>query len=292
MKILLTIITLLNVNYIIGCNCPAKPHLDIKDWNDTEVIFTGELTKIVKTATVKKLTFFVKKLHKGDLKNQKVNFIIPSKNHNQIFDYENEMFLGQQWILFAKTYDYNGVQKIKLKESSDQFCMRSRPLIKNDDDPYINFINKFNSTPNIENQTYYIDFKPIATGTIKNKLPEGNWKYYLSNNIENNYWEGFYKKGKQINTWVRKAINFKNEKVVIEKISYDKGVKKEHIKYNYINEIKVHIIYEKDKMYKFKYSNNQLILKMTYSVKTDSTSIEQYKNGNLSSLKTKKGRFF
>ena len=293
MKFLLVLLSLFFFKINFACNCQVKPELDIKDWNDTEAIFTGELINIEKTATIKKLTFLVKNKYKGDFKKQKINFNIPTKNHSQIFDYENEMFLGQQWILFAKTYNYNDDQKFKLLETSDRFCMRSRPFILNGSDPYINFINELNHRSNLKNQTYFNKHNtPIATGSIKNKLAEGYWKYYLSTSMKNNYWEGYYKKGKRVKNWYRKAINFKNDLVVIEQIIYDDGLKKEHIKYNYINEKKSHIIYENDKRFKFKYSNNQLILKMTYYKKNNSTIIEYFKNGKITSSKTKQGRFF
>ncbi len=275
-----------------ACKCEPKAKIDIRDINDSDVIFIGILSKVDSTtAQSTHLAFSISKMLKGNIDTTSVSYDIKGdKNHAGIFHNIDTVFAGQKWIIFSTSTQVNGETVHQLKKAnSSNHCILSRPIIKND--PYLRYIKEVVKKRNHPNQKYYIGNDIFAEGSISNNSPVGVWKYYLGID-SNNYWEGTYIEGKREGLWQKKSINYLNEKVVISKEIYQSGILKERIEYNYIGEKRIHETFGEKLNRKTKYNKGAVFSEMVYHKDSDTTTIEYFKYGKSVNVIKREGKTF
>lgn len=242
MKYFLSAMCVIFFQFAFACDCVEKEGLDIKDWNDTDLIYKAKLTEIKKKGNEQYLTFSVSKVYKGKTNEKSIQYKVEVDNNHNIFHHVDTMFKGQKWLIFSSSYEKNGKIVLELNRSSNpSYCMLSKPIIRKD--PYLDFINEIIENKNSSIVTYFKDSISFAVGSLKNSMPTGTWKYYTRKDLEH-YWEGVYVDGKKDGKWVEKAKNYLNDIVVIIEEIYIMGHLKERIVYNYINEKINHTIYD------------------------------------------------
>ena len=278
MRLFITFIFLCYTQLIFTCDCSLKPNVDIRDWNDTDLIFTGILTSVEDAATLKKLHFSIAKTYKGNPTKQSITFTITEHVLHTLFTYEKGLTKGEQWIVFSNTDLTKSAQnKYTFKKpNNSNYCSLSKPIITND--TYVTFVEDLYKHPNKKHKTYYKNKVLFAEGSLKNTLAVGTWKYYTEQG-KDFYDEGIYDKGKRHGKWIKKAINFKKESVIILEEYYAYGALKERIVYNYINEKKRHEVYGDNINCKTWYKNNKVTQKWTVNKQENTTLMENFKDG-------------
>lgn len=288
---LLSVMIMLFVNFSFACDCVAKPQIDIKDVNDSDFIFTGVLTQFETTNNATNLRFLVSKVLKGEIDEKSINYSVKiNDNHDDVFHHIGAMFKGQKWIVFSTFSQKHNDSVHTFKTSNDMsYCMPSRPII--DNDSYLSFINETFQNPNSYHKTYYKKEKAVAYGSLENKIPVGKWKYYTRTDLDF-YWEGEYVNGKRDKLWIEKAINYKNENVILKEEMYQNGVLKERVEYNYIEEKQMHEVYGEKTKERIRYYHNMISSKQIYDKISNTTTIETFKNGKAISKLVKNGDVF
>lgn len=289
MKFILNLLILLfSIQTAFACECDNKTQLDIRDWNDTEIILTGILTKYSETKKVKNLTFSVSRIYKGKILTKNISFQVLKDEDHEALHHVEKIQLGQKWILFAsKSIKNKNIFYQLNEESEDGFCMLSKPI--KEQDPYLNFIKKTLKKPFLREHAFYKNQKIFAKGSIQNLEAIGLWKYYIS---KTNYWEGNYSNGKRNGKWIHKAVNFKNEGVTIGVETYKNGELTERIQYNYVGQKKLQEIYNKTTKTRIFYQGRYISAKWIVDRIQKTTLVENYKNGKLfDSIKQNKELF-
>ena len=309
MNHLFFIICLLFVKYSFACDCESKPEIDIRDLNDSPIVFSATLTQFENKEGVTNLTFSISKVYKGKLGKKPIRFSIAKEEvHDDVLHHIDTIFTGQKWIVFSTYFKKNDDLKLKLKQSNHtdfknkedlilklkqsnhtDYCMLSKPITF--EDPYLAFIEKVFQNRKSTNKIYFADSVAFAVGSLKNNFPTGIWKYYASKNLDH-YWEGTYVRGRRDGIWIEKAVNYKEELVVICEKTYQSGILKEHIKYNYIGDKKMHETQGEKVKKRIIYSNNAVYSIWMHDIISNTTTIEYYKKDKLIDKKTRSGNFF
>lgn len=278
MKKLLTFFLLFSSYVLFACECENKVNLDVRDWNDSDVIFSAVLSQYSETLKFKKLTFSISTVYKGKVQKKTIQFYISNITNHLALHHVKKISVGQNWIVFASKLMRNNSEYFKLVEGDkDGYCMLTKPIAK--DDNYLSFIKQVKKTPFLKDHSFLKDKKIIAKGSLENLIPIGKWKYF---NSANDYWEGDYNRGKKNGKWLHKASNFKKETVVIGLERYKDGKIKERIEYNYVGQKRLQEIYS-DTIKKRIFYNNRFVSRIwiVNTIKRN-TLIQTYKNGKLS----------
>lgn len=290
MKNKLCILLLFVTQFAFTCDCKTKQNLNIKDWNDSEIVFTGTLTNIKKTNEFQKLKFSITKIYKGKLNNKSIIFTIKNNQNHNLLDHVENISKNQKWIIFSSIFKNEDTYTYELQNSKNHhICILSRPIVNND--PYLNFIEKIKNNPNNTTKNYYQNKRLFASGTTKNSVAIGKWKYYTNQGMDY-YLEGNYVNGKQHGKWIKKALNFKNESVTLNEDTYVDGLLKERVVFNYIQEKTSHEVYGKNLNIKTSYKNNKVFQKWIVNKNKNTTLVQTFNNGIIIKSITKNYKMF
>ena len=279
---------LLSFHIVFACECDNKTSLDIKDWNDTEIIFTGVLTKFSETNGVKNLTFTISRIYKGSIHKKFIDFRAFKEEDEEALHHVEKISLGQTWVVFAsKNLKNNTITYTLNEETDDGYCMLTRPI--NEQDSHLTFIKNIVKKPYLKDYTFYNGKRIFAKGSIQNLQPIGAWKYFSS---DNDYWEGNYSNGKRNGKWLHTAKNYKKQNVTIGFDNYTNGKLKERVEYNYVGQKVLHEFHTETTKTRFFYHNKFISSKWIVDKVKRTTLIEKYKNGKLLNTTKKEGILF
>jgi hypothetical protein len=251
-----------------ACDCIAKEKIDVKDWNDTEQVFTAILIAHQKMPDFTMLEFKLSKSLKGDSKRKVTTYI---RGHRTLHHIDT-FFKGHEWVVFGYNEEVRGNIYFRLSNPNAEHCGTSRPLQK--DDHYLSFITKIKQHKGV--QSYTKNSKEYAKGILKKGIPKGKWIYNIANN---HYWEGQYKSGRRSGSWYYKGLNIKDELVILEKVKYKFGSIKSKYSYDYKGRLKSEEHYGFDKNTKDIYSKGKISRQVIQDLKTGKTTRLFYKNG-------------
>lgn len=275
MKNLFTFFLLFFSYLVFACECEKKPALDIKDWNDTDVIFSAVLSQYSQTLKFKKLTFSISRMYKGKVQKKEIQFYISNFTNHLALHHVDSIAVGQKWLVFATKSKRNNTEYLTLLEGDTEgYCMLTRPVQENDN--YSAFIKQIRKRPFVKDHTFLTERTIVARGSLENLIPVGSWKYF---NSLNDFWEGQYLKGKRNGKWFHKAVNFKKEKVIVGYKQYDHGVLKERIQNNYLGQKQIHEVFGDTLKTRTFYNGRFITQVWTVNTLKKTTLVERYKNG-------------
>jgi hypothetical protein len=273
-----------------ACDCEMKPILDIRDWNDSDIVFTGVLTQIVETEEIKNLTFSISTVYKGSKSENSIHFSVWQHEDHDVFHHVRPMFVGQEWIVFGSSFMKNDELIYEFKEPSNKdYCLLIKPI--DDNDPYVTFVKEIVKHPNTTDKTYYRDTVMFAVGNLENTVASGMWKYFESTKV-NIYWEGYYVDGKRDGKWVQKAMYHEGQPIIIKEELYQNGRLKEHVRYTKMGETNYREHYGEMENKRTIYQDNVVTSTMTVDKVNNTTTISYYREGRITRSRVIKGRKF
>lgn len=160
--------------YIHACNCEVRNSFNIRDWNDTPIIFKAILNDYVRTNQFVKLSFNQINTIKGVVKDEITIYVKTNESHTLVHGI-SQYQSGDTWLVFAEKEIIGNKKYIRLLDSEDSaFCALSKP-ISSGDDLLLNYIESVaNASINLVKEE---SDNLLSIGKLKHGLPHGKWKY-------------------------------------------------------------------------------------------------------------------
>lgn len=220
-----------------ACTCKEKPKPDIRDFNDSELIFTATLAEYKIGMSAGVLVFHPKQIFKGDGLPAHLPMYFSPQNTHLLFNKDVKFKEQQDWIVFARKISVGSREYIRFIEAeSIQYCALTRPLKEDQDgDPYLAFLRETGEFPDGYHCIFDAKDILVAEGNYKDNYPVAEWQYYQSDGDPDI--TGNYEAGKREGEWQKYTRILKGEPMVIQKRFYHQGTLTEIHDLNYSGNI-------------------------------------------------------
>lgn len=220
-----------------ACTCKAKPKPDIRDYNDTELIFTATLLEYKIGMSAGILIFQPKQIFKGDSLPSPLPMYFSPQNTHLLFNKDVKFKEQQDWIVFARKISVGSREYIRFVEAeSIKYCPLTRPLEEDaDSDPYLEFLIQTGEFPDGHQCIYDAHNILVAEGNYKDNYPVNEWHYYQPDGDPDI--TGNYESGKREGEWQKYTRIMKGDPRVIQKRFYHQGTLTEIHDLNYSGNI-------------------------------------------------------
>jgi len=275
--VFLTLCCAVNLSYACDCEAVSKP--GAADWNDADAIFTAKLLGY-KLGVVGMLKFKPQKHYKGKVDPIITLYFQPGKSHT-LLHAVTEFNPGDEWIVFVSKEIRRGKVYYRLKDSPLRtVCALSRPLNESHkQDPYILFLKEMVKKANGYQKMYDEEGRLLAEGQYANKIPVAEWAYY--NPSRKIRISGDYAEGRREGEWSHVKERGNEDKQLIRKTIYQKGVLVEIQDYSYTGEISLKkILTDSTESRHYFWHDGMIKSKVTFNLEDNTThSVKYSENG-------------
>lgn len=264
--ILLFFLSIGSYSLLNGCNCQIRTSYNIKDWNDTPIIFEAELVDFIQTTQFIKLTFNQIKTLKGSVKKKISIFVKLNESHTLIHGIERYQ-LGDKWVVFSEVEHIGKKKYLRLFDSEDSaYCALSRPITSNDSKLHDFLV----QAPTLNSKLYQEQRSGLTSiGKIRNGVPKGQWKYAYDTG---SHLISQYKNGLKHGAEKFFQVNHEHSSSITKEISYVNG-KKEYLKtFDHDGKVREWIVYGSTENFLLRFRDGHVVGKWLYNKKSGITT--------------------